>query len=115
MTHSDRDQGFMALIAVMLLATGTLAFSLASFASAASYAESATLKEYRIQAGMDLEACLDSVSLMAAKDYFLHGTVELQVFGCVANVTNDFSGNVSIDATSTVGEVEEGGNRHIPI
>ena len=99
------NRGFMALIAVVLLAISTLAFSLATMSAAASYSDVAYRRELRIQAQLNAQACLDSVSLMAAKDYFLNGPVHLFAFGCNAVVTNDFNGNVSIEVRTTLGGV----------
>ena len=103
----------MALIAVVLLATGTLAFSLATVSAAATYADMTYRRELRIQAQLNAEACLDSVSLMAAKDYFLNGPVHLSEFGCDAVVTNDFNGNVSLGVRTALGGV--GAEEHLSI
>lgn len=88
------------MIAVVLLATGTLAFSLATMSAAVAYADAAHRRELRIQAHLYADACLDSVSLMAAKDYLLNGPVTLTEFGCSASVTNDSMGHFHIDATA---------------
>ena len=108
-------RGFMALIAVVLLATGTLAFSLATMSAAASYADMAFRRELRIQTQLNAEACLDTVSLMAAKDYFLSGSVHLNEFGCDAQVANDFNGNVSIKASAKISDVGSQDSRTISI
>jgi len=64
------NNGFIALIAVVMLATGTLAFSLVVLSSVVDYSESVSRKELRIQATMNARACLDMTTLMAVKDYF---------------------------------------------
>ncbi len=99
---SDPKKGFLALVAVILLATGTLAFSLGIVSASAEYADAVLRRELRIQADLFARACLDSVTLMAAKDYFISGTISLREFGCLADVTNDFNGNIGINAFSTV-------------
>ena len=107
--HADNGgrnrRGFMALIAVVLLATGTLAFSLATVSAASTYADMAYRRELRIQAQLNADACLETISLMAAKDYFLNGVVRLSEFGCEAEVTNDSHGNYHIDATTRLSNV----------
>lgn len=92
----------MALVAVILLATGTLAFSLEVVSTAAEYADLVFRRELRIQASFFAQACSDSVALMAAKDYFISGTISLREFACRAEVANDFDGNVEIKAFSSV-------------
>jgi len=110
------ERGFIALIAVIILATGTLAFSLATLTAAAAYSESVTLKELRIQARFNLAACMDTLGLMFDKDYFLNGEVSLQEFSCQAGVMNDLNGSVILDATSTLGSVSlhERINKYLP-
>lgn len=100
-TRSPND-GFIALIAVIMLAWGALAFSFATLASAVSYADLVNRRELRIQARFNAEACLDTVKLMLAKDFFLEGTVSVPEFGCVVQVTNDFAGSVSVNITATL-------------
>ncbi len=97
--------GFIALIAVVLLATGTLAFSLVTLSAAASYSDMVFKHDERNQAHLNAESCLDSMVLMAAKDYFLSGQVSLKEFGCTAIVTNDSNGNIAIAVTAKVGDV----------
>jgi len=107
--HARFRDGFIALIAVILLATGTLAFSLVTISAAISYSESVNLHELRIQAGLNVKACLDSATLMVAKDYFLNGEVELPEFGCTLTVTNDFQGHINLNVRAVfegVGDVE---------
>jgi len=107
------DEGFIALIAVILLASGTIAFSLTTLSSAVAYADQVSKKEFRIQARFNTKACLDTVRLMSAKDYFLDGALTIPEFGCTATVSNDFSGHVSIKARAEfngVGWEESGEN-----
>ncbi|MDE1966458.1 MAG: hypothetical protein KGI45_00070 [Patescibacteria group bacterium] len=99
------NEGFTATIAVVLLASGTLAFSLATMSAAAAYADSVYRRELRIQAGLYADSCLETAELMAAKDYFLDGSVDLPEFFCAAMVENSFAGSAAIEATSTLGGV----------
>lgn len=92
--RKDQD-GFIASITVVILATGILAISFSTLAGAISYSESVYKRELRIQANLNANACLDKVTLMVAKDYFLSGEIKIQEFGCIANITNDFNGGVS--------------------
>ncbi len=105
----------MALIALVLLATGTLAFSLATMSAAAAYADMSYRRELRIQARLNADACLDSVSLMAAKDYFLNGHVKLSEFGCDAQVANDLKGNLNIRVNANSNRVSFQDSRSISI
>lgn len=99
------QEGFVALIAVVILATGILAFSFSTLAGAISYSESVYKRELRIQANLNTRACLDKVTLMVAKDYFLSGEIKIKEFGCIANITNDLNGEVSFVVESKLGTV----------
>lgn len=96
------NRGFIALIAVVLLAFGALSFSLATLSAAVSYADSISRRELRIQTGLNVNACIDTVRLMRAKDYFLIGTTSIPEFGCVARIDERSDGSVDIDAKSTL-------------
>ena len=99
------QRGFMATIAVILIATGAIALSLSALAGAVLYADSVDKHEFRIQAGLNARACLDTVTLMAVKDYFLNGEVAVPEFGCDAVIINDGNGNVSMNITASVSGV----------
>jgi len=106
------SRGFTATTAVILLATGTLAFSLASLVSATLYADSVNQRELRIQARLNASACLDTVTLMAYKDYFLNGSVTIPEFSCTGNVSNDYLGHISMNVKASlegVSAYESGG------
>lgn len=90
-----KTKGFVATIAVVILATGCLVFSLATLLGATSYAESVYKRELRIQAGLNARACLDWVTIMVSKDYFITGQIEVRQFGCVTDIANDMNGNIS--------------------
>lgn len=98
-------KGFVATIAVTILATGCLVFSLATLLGATSYAESVYKRELRIQAGLNARACLDLVTLMISKDYFLSDQLEIRHLDCVADVINDLNGEVSFVVETRLGTV----------
>lgn len=108
--HTDNsiceiNRGFVATTAVILLATGTLAFSLVALGSAVMYADSVSRHELRIQANLNAEACLDTAALMAAKDYFLTGPVYIYEFDCNATVSRDGIGSVSVKVSTSLNGV----------
>lgn len=98
-----KTRGFVATIAVIILATGCLVFSLATLLGATSYSESVYKRELRIQVGLNAHACLDWVTIMVSKDYFLFGQIEVRQFGCVADITNDLNGNISFVVQTKLG------------
>ena len=108
------DAGFIAVIAIVIIATGTLAFSLAALSAAASYADSVERRELRIQVQLNLDSCADTLNLMAAKDYFLNGNVSIPEFGCVATVTNDQNGHMSMNITATLGSISRSSTDRYP-
>jgi hypothetical protein len=101
----SRRRGFIALTAVILLATGILAFSLVALSAAVSYADMVAQKELRIQATLNAQACLETAELMAAKDYFISGTFLISQFGCEATFVNDGRGSVHIHVQAKLGMV----------
>jgi hypothetical protein len=108
-------KGFMAVTAVILLATGTLAFSLVALASAAAYADAVMRRELRVQAGLNAEACLDTAALMAAKDYFFQGDVNISEFGCTAHVVRAGPSDIQISATAILAGVTVQGSRTVQV
>ncbi|MEA2715664.1 MAG: hypothetical protein QOG91_692 [Candidatus Parcubacteria bacterium] len=111
-THRRRE-GLTALIAVNLIALGTLAFLMVTAGAAVTFADMVHKKELRMQAALNVRACLDSLALMAAKDYFLNGQVSLREFGCTADVSNDFRGNVSFGAAAVLSGVSARDSRAV--
>ncbi|MFA6404487.1 MAG: hypothetical protein WCW03_00545 [Candidatus Paceibacterota bacterium] len=99
------SQGFIALIAVILLAFGTTAFSLATLSSAFSYADTVAKMEIRIQARLNLNACLDTLTLMISRDYFLNGNVTIREFACEAKISNDFVNPILLEVKTMLNEV----------
>lgn len=99
------DHGFIAVTAVILLAAGVMAFSLAALGSAVLYSDAVYRRELRIQANLNAESCLDTAALMAAKDYFLNGHIYISEFGCDAAISRDGAGNASITAQTSLAGV----------
>jgi hypothetical protein len=79
----EAQKGFVATTAVVLLATGTLAFLVTTMSAAALFADSVDRREARIQKRLNEIACQETLPLLIAKDYFLDGEVTLSDFGCV--------------------------------
>lgn len=109
----NATEGFIATIAVVLLAMGTLAFSLATISSAAAFEDASYRRELRNETRLDATGCLDTISLMVEKDYFLSGDVKLPEFNCTAKVMNDFRGGVSITVSAEIDTVDEGTSTEI--
>ena len=65
------NNGFIALIPIILLATGTLAFSFVNLSAASLYADSVTAREIRIQEMFNKKECEDKLLLAHAKDFFM--------------------------------------------
>jgi amino acid transporter len=78
----DSQKGFIATVAVILLATGTLAFTLVTLGSVASYADMVGQREMRIQKSLNLKACDETLPIISAKDYFLDEEIYLSDLGC---------------------------------
>lgn len=70
--YSRSYQGFIALVAMLMLALGTFAFSISTIAAAVSYQEMVFAREMRMQKQLDIQGCLESFELIKAKDYFLN-------------------------------------------
>jgi len=99
------SKGFIAVTAVILLAAGVMAFSLAALGSAVLYSDAIYRRELRIQANLNAESCLDTAALMAAKDYFLTGPIHISEFDCNATISRDGIGHVSITAQASLAGV----------
>ncbi|MDE2040801.1 MAG: hypothetical protein KGI59_00210 [Patescibacteria group bacterium] len=102
MMRRNNIGGFMAVIAVILLFTTTLAFSLVTAAAAADYGDSVYRRQMRIQVGENARSCLESVKVMAAKSFFWSGHIHLPEFGCNADIANDFNGHVNVSLTASL-------------
>ncbi len=88
-SKKSATNGFIAVTAVMILACSTILFANVALRSAIEYVDSVTRHEWRIQADLNAQSCLSTVVLMAVKDYFLEGNVQVAEFGCTASITRD--------------------------
>ncbi|MGC9605821.1 MAG: hypothetical protein ABSF56_03700 [Minisyncoccia bacterium] len=82
MKPNKRNRGLGASIAVIVMAAGVLAMSLAALGSSVFYADAVFRREMRIQAALNEKACLDSAALLKAKDAFAAGIADFPEFGC---------------------------------
>lgn len=104
-----KNRGFIASISAMLLGMGTMAFALAVSSSAVIYSDAVLRKELRFLAESDARSCLETMSLMLAKDYFMcehYPLVELDEYHCKGSVEGRENyangiGRVILSATST--------------
>jgi hypothetical protein len=110
---SSCEQGFGAMIAVLLLSLGAISLSVSSLGAVVLYADSVRTHELRIQASLNFEACLDSAQLIFASNYFITGEVTLLDMGCNVSFQNNFSGRVLVDTTSTLEGVSASGHRDL--
>jgi hypothetical protein len=102
MMQKLHNNGFSALISIVLLASGTLAFALVTMAHTYSYVDMVMRRELRIQSDLSLQGCVETMGLMLRKDIFLKGDITIREFGCHAHIKNDYRGNVILSATSTI-------------
>ena len=87
--YNSEVRGFIAVTAVIMIACSTLLFASIVMKASADYSDTVTRHEWRIQANLNAESCLQHVALMSAKDYFLSGEIFVSVFGCKATVVRD--------------------------
>lgn len=88
------DDGFMATIAVILLAFGLMAFVLAVNASAYDYADSVERRELRIQAGNNAQSCARIFQSMVELDNYIDGNFHIPYLDCDIQAENDMEGHV---------------------
>lgn len=100
------QKGFIATVAVVILATGIIYFSLITLASAFAFSDFIYKKELRIQANLNSKACLDQVILMVSRDYFLSGKIKLKDFDCTLDISNNFNGTVTVVGRAIFREVK---------
>ena len=82
-----RNEGFTALIAVVMLSIGAMVFSLAAVSASYEYAGMTVRREMRIQKNLNNIACRESAQLMLAKDVFLTGTIRPPEFNCTDTIS----------------------------
>lgn len=76
-------QGFIATITLVILAIGSLAMSLVTINTAILYADGVYSRERRIQRKLNDTSCLETASLISAKDIYWSKDVYLSDFDCV--------------------------------
>lgn len=106
-------KGFIATIAIILLTTGVISFSLTTLLSSLAFFDSVYKKELRIQANLNAKACLDKTILIVSRDYFLSGQITLRELGCIVEVSNDFNGNIIVNGRASFGEVSSTFNQRM--
>lgn len=95
MKNKNNEKGFVATVSLAMLFLGAMVFTLVMMSSVLAYADSVYRRELRIQASLNADACIDTIKLMVTGNYFLSGEIHVKDFGCVAEVSNDFAGNMS--------------------
>jgi hypothetical protein len=83
---NNRNRGFGAFVAVLIMSSGSAAISFAVLNAAVSYADLVYRKELRIQEALNRSACADTLGLVRAKDQFAAGTLDLPEFNCVLSL-----------------------------
>ncbi len=112
---NHREHGFGALIAVMILAVGTLAVSFVALSASVTYSDMTLKRELRVQSRLNAESCLETSSLMLAKDFFWQGMSMVSEFGCTVDVSNDLLGHVTIDVVTDLSGVKAWGKMVVNI
>ncbi|MDQ2933181.1 MAG: hypothetical protein M3Q80_02255 [bacterium] len=84
--RSKTSSGFIASTAIILLASGTLVFSLTTLGAVILYADSIDRAEMRMQKNLNQIACKDTQRLIQAKDYFVTGDVFVHEFDCILHL-----------------------------
>lgn len=79
---TNDKRGFIATTAIIILATTSLAFLMVVSIASASYADSVSRREYRIQKGLNEKACEETRDLIRAKNYFFTGSTTILEFNC---------------------------------
>lgn len=92
--HFEAKRGFLAVTAVLILAMGTLAFSMTSMAAAAAFADSSMKRELRIQARQNLASCFRYLAIYASKDAFLKGEIYVRDLDCNAHIEYEVDGRI---------------------
>lgn len=112
---NSKNSGFIALIAVLLMASGTMAFLLTVAAAGLAYSDMVLRREYRIIATGNLNTCVSAIRSMAARYYFFRGKLRIDELGCDGAVSNDMTGHIHFEATSTFNGVKSFQNGSIDL
>ena len=104
-----KNNGFIAVTAVIVIACVTLLFANIIMQIVVDYSGMVMRHEWRIQANLNAESCLNVVTLMVEKNYFLNGEVSVERFECTAKVIRDYvQGSASISVKALFNEVNSG-------
>lgn len=102
-------RGFVATIAVIMLAYSILAIVAITVALAKTYLDNVYLYESRVEARQNLFACLDIAESRLASNYFLRGHFGLREFNCeffvLENGMQGSSGSILLNAIVKIGPV----------
>ncbi len=99
---NNLHHGFIALTATMTVIAVVLTFSFIVLSSAYVFSDSVFRKELRIQTGLNLVACLNYSKYLYANNFFIDGQVYIRELGCNLIILNDFEGNMTVYATTTL-------------
>jgi len=102
-----KSDGFIALTAVIIVACTTLLFANIVMQTVIDYSDMVMRHEWRIQANLNAQSCLNVLKLMITKDYFLSGDLYLKDFGCNALVKQN---HVQMNASVSTKAVFNGVN-----
>ena len=105
MNKSKQNKGFIAFMTILMIVSAVTCFSFVVLSSAYEYADIVYRKGLRTQANFNLDSCMIYAKFLYAQNYFLVGKVDIDEFHCRSKVLNDFVGNATIFATSTLGDI----------
>lgn len=87
-----KQKGFMAIVAVIMISSSVLFFSIVVMAHSFSYADMVYKKEYRLRKSLKLGACLQSLKIISEKDMLISGSVYMPEFECRGVIEKDSLG-----------------------
>lgn len=111
--RQNKQAGFIATTAVMIVAIGVISLSLVTLSSSVAFSDFIYRKELRVQSNLNSRACLSQILLMISEDYFLSGRIDLKEFGCLSDVSNDFNGNLNVSGRADFGGVRSVFNQKV--
>lgn len=80
------EDGFAAMITVLVLATGTLAMNTVLLEFVSDYVDSVDQRIYRLQNELNKKACADSAVLLKLKAPYATGHFYFAEFGCAVDL-----------------------------
>jgi hypothetical protein len=101
-----QNRGFIATVVVVITCTGVLIYQYVVWHALMSYMDMVDRTSLRIEANIRAESCINTVSLMLVKDYFLSGHVVVREFACEADIVRDHTSHTAhITARAKVGNI----------